>query len=65
MSGFLIVPDTLHAAINARLDAAIAKVPGAAIDRDNLYAQLLNVFNEYGVLPEFEIVKNDTPEKAP
>ena len=50
-----IVPDSLHDAINAKLDAAIAEVPEAAVDREVFYKQLLEHFNEYGAVPNFSI----------
>ena len=62
MPGFLIVPDALHDAINQRLDAAIAQCPDAAKDREHLYRQLLEAFNEHGVIPEFTIAP--TPAEA-
>lgn len=55
----VIVPDSLSAAINARLDAEIAKVPDAVKDRDILYGQLLSYFNEHGSIPEFSLRKNE------
>jgi hypothetical protein len=51
----VIVPNSLNAAINEKLDAAIAGCPGAEKDREILYGQLLDYFNEYGVIPDFTI----------
>ena len=51
----VIVPDSLAAAINAKLDAALAEIPEAAVDRDILYHRLLSFFNEHGYVPEFSI----------
>ena len=51
----VVVPNVLRDAINAKLDAAIAKCPDAAKERGELYRQLLCYFNEYGVVPDFEI----------
>jgi hypothetical protein len=59
MSGLFIVPDSLRNAINAKLDAALADVPGAAKDRDHLYHELLCFFNENGYLPKFSIGKKE------
>ena len=53
-----IVPNVLSEAINKRLDAAFAEVPEARKDRDVFYHQLLDYFNEYGVVPEFDLVHN-------
>lgn len=58
----VIVPDSLRNAINNKLDAAIAEVPDAAKDRDELYQQLLEYFDEHGVLPDFSLV--NTAETA-
>lgn len=52
---FLIVPDSLREAIDAKLDAAIALVPDAAKDRENLYHELLSFFDKYGFVPDFTI----------
>ena len=51
----MIVPNVLNEAINNKLDEAFAKVPEAEKDRDALYHDLLDYFNEYGVLPEFDL----------
>lgn len=52
---FVIVPESLRQAINTKLDAAIAVVPDAAKDRDELYRQLVTFFNENGYVPDFSI----------
>lgn len=52
----LIVPDSLRAAINARLDAALADAPDdAKSEREIFYQQLLAHFNEHGTIPDFTI----------
>lgn len=51
----VIVPDSLRHAIDAKLDAEIAKHPDAAADREILYGQLLAYFNEFGVVPDFSL----------
>lgn len=53
----VVVPDSLAAAINARLDVALAACPDAQKDRDALYNQLLSYFDEHGVVPEFTLQK--------
>ena len=50
----VIVPNDVSDLINARLDAAIAGVPDAAKDRDNLYRQLLTYFDQHGRVPSAE-----------
>jgi hypothetical protein len=60
----VIVPNELRDAINAKLDAAIATEPGAALDRDELYSQLLAYFDEHGQLPEFVIAKKEDAAKV-
>lgn len=57
--GLYIVPDALYDAIQKRLDAAIAECPEAEKDREALYHQLLEAFNQYGSIPEFTLVKTD------
>ena len=44
-------------AIHKRLDEEFVKFPDAAKDREALYHQLLEHFNEYGALPEFTLEK--------
>lgn len=56
-ASMVIVPDALHAAINAKLDAAIAEVPDAARERDSLYNMLVGFFNDHGYLPDFSLAK--------
>ena len=53
----VIVPNSLRDAIMERLDAEIAKHPGAEKDRDVLYSQLLGYFDEHGVIPDFSLEK--------
>ena len=57
----LIVPDFVHDAINAKLDAALAVTPEAADGRKHFYEVLLDHYNEHGELPEFDLVKRSTP----
>jgi LPS O-antigen subunit length determinant protein (WzzB/FepE family) len=52
---FRVIPDSLHFAINAKLDEALADLPAAEVDRDHLYRQLLDAFDEHGVIPDFRI----------
>ncbi len=53
----VIIPNEVRDAINSALDREIAKCPDAEKDREVLYAQLLNYFDEHGELPEFSIAK--------
>jgi hypothetical protein len=55
----VIVPNSLRDAINAKLDAAIAEVPDAEKDREILYGQLLDYFDEHGVVPDFSLAKKE------
>jgi hypothetical protein len=60
---FVVVPDALRDAINAKLDAALAALPDedrviAENDRVFLYGQLIDAFDRHGVIPEFTIVPN-------
>ena len=54
-----IIPDSLRAAIDEKLDKAYAQIPEAAIDREIHYHYLLNYFDEHGVIPDFEFFKRD------
>lgn len=51
----VIVPNELRDAINAKLDKAIAECPGAEIDRQELFRQLLTYYNDHGVIPDFSV----------
>jgi len=53
------VPTYLHDEIERALDDAIAQCPEAEKDRETLRAQLTAMAMEYGVLPEFNLRKND------
>jgi hypothetical protein len=53
----VVVPDSLHDVLNAKLDAAFADAPADAVaDRAALYEQLLAYFDEFGFIPDFTIV---------
>jgi hypothetical protein len=60
MPGFLIVPDALYNEIHTRLNEEFKKFPDAEADRDSLYRQLLDYFDEHGALPEFTLEKSGT-----
>jgi len=55
----VIVPNELRDALNEKLDAAFLEVPEAEKDRDVLYHQLLSYFDEYGVIPNFKLQKEE------
>lgn len=55
----VIVPNVIRDKINAKLDAAFARVPDAAKDRDELYQTLLSYFDQHGVVPDFELQKRE------
>jgi hypothetical protein len=55
MSRLVIVPNALRDQINRRLDELIAAAPGAAADRDYFYIELLNYYDEHGVIPDFRL----------
>jgi hypothetical protein len=52
-----IVPNSLNDAINIKLDMAFQKMPEAEIDREALYHQLLQFFDDNGYVPEFTITR--------
>ena len=51
----VIVPNDLRDAIYDRVDQAIARSPGAYVDRDTFYQTLLNYYDEHGYIPEFTL----------
>lgn len=60
MPGLYVVPDALRDALNAKLDAAIAACPDAEKDREFLYGQLLEAFNEHGMIPDFTLAPTNS-----
>ena len=58
----VIVPDSLDAAIHAKLDAAFLVTPDAEQDREALYGMVLAYFDEHGVIPEFTLAKKEGGE---
>lgn len=53
----MIIPNALRDAINSKLDAAFEKCPEAAKDREILYGQLLEYFDQHGEVPDFDLYK--------
>lgn len=62
---FVVVPDDLYDAIQAKLDDAFKDCPGATKDRDFLYHELLNYYNEHGIIPDFSLVKSENHPTRP
>lgn len=55
-----IIPNELRDQINARLDEALKDFPECLDeDREILYHQLLEYFNEHGIIPDFKLEKKD------
>jgi hypothetical protein len=57
MSRMVILPNALGRQIDDVLDAELAKHPAAAPDRELFRDQLINYFDEHGVIPEFSLEK--------
>jgi len=51
----VIVPESLYNSIHARLDELFKQFPDAEKDREHLYHQVLDYFDQFGRLPEFTI----------
>jgi hypothetical protein len=51
----VVVPEYLRQELERRLDEQIALCPVAAVDRDELYRQLLAYVNEHGTIPDFSL----------
>ena len=51
----VIVPDSLHNAINEKLNAQFLIVPDAEQYREHLYNEVLQYFNDNGTLPDFTL----------
>lgn len=55
----ILVPNYIEDATHAKLDAAFVHNPEAETERAELYQQLLNYFDEYGVIPDFSLQKKE------
>lgn len=55
MTRLVVVPNELRDAINAELDRVIAAAPAAAADREYFYNELLNYYDQFGVIPDFRL----------
>jgi len=56
----LIVPNSLHDAIHAAIDAALAGRPCAADERSSIYQTVLEYFDRHGRLPDFTLKENQS-----
>lgn len=52
---YVSVPNYISDTIYAKVDAAIAKCPDAAPDREFFYSRILAYFDKHGEIPEFEL----------
>lgn len=60
---FVIVPNDLRELIEHKRDAALLEAPGAAVDREAFYAQLLAFYDENGYVPDFCLQKKRYKEE--
>jgi len=60
-----IVPNYVRDAIYKKIDAALLKWPDAEPDRALFYKQLLQVYDEHGMIPDFTIEHNPLPSETP
>lgn len=66
MTGRLvIVPNHVADLINKRIDEVLVDVPDAAPDRNYFYQVLLDHFDKYGEVPEFELEKRQFVAESP
>jgi hypothetical protein len=52
-----IVPNSLSDMINTKLDTAFQEIPDAETNREALYHELLQFFDDNGYIPEFTIIR--------
>ncbi len=64
MTHCVIVPNSLRDKIYELVDAAIAKVPEASVDREEFYQTVLNYFDVHGTLPEIELRRYDAASQS-
>ena len=55
MGRIFIIPNSLSNAIDKRLNEAFEDLPDAEKDREHLRGQLIDAFDKYGYIPDFEI----------
>lgn len=55
----IIVPNFIRDSINEKLNIAFKEVPDAAKDRDYFYEELLNYYDEHGIIPDFNLTPNE------
>jgi hypothetical protein len=62
---FIIIPNVLRDAINAKIDAALKDLPAEAnVDREVFYQQILAYYNDTGQIPDFKIEKRNSSDAA-
>lgn len=61
---FRVIPTYILEQIDRVLDAEIEKVPAAAPDREFLKDQLLDHVDQYGVIPEFTLVRQEPKDNG-
>jgi hypothetical protein len=61
----LVVPNNLRDRINQKLDEAISGCPEAEKDRDDLFHQILDYFDKYGIIPDFTLSEIEKPPEDP
>jgi len=55
MSRLVIVPNDLRDKIHTAIDEALGGRPCSNEDREILYGQLLDYFDEHGCIPDFDL----------
>ena len=55
----VIVPNQLRDTIYQKIDEQIKLTPDALPERENLYYQLLDYYDENGTIPDFSLIKKD------
>ena len=53
---FVIVPNILRDKIYEKIDEQLEKVPEAREGREIFYQQLIDYFDEHGIIPDFKII---------
>lgn len=52
----VIVPNDLRDALYAKIDEQLVDHPGLIEQRESIYKDLLNYYDEHGVVPDFTLV---------
>ena len=60
----VIVPNHVREAIHTAIDTALQGRPISTSEKEQLYHELLTIFNDTGTIPEFQLTQADGRAEA-